>query len=554
MTRRWRTVVGAGLGAALFAGACSGGQSGGEVTTNEPPPDQGGQGQRECEVAEDCREKAENRLTLFTTVQEADVRLDASQCEVQGFIVDSGSFTGPTCECRGGDRSYVLGPAGLGCYVVGRTGNCLFDDTEFTSCDVIDDSACEAPCAELERRVNADIERTVDAELVEFACVATYCRTVLALDGQCFVDNDYEYLDRAYDCALGGEAILAQQDSESTQPSTPQTTPVDTVSAYPEGSSAWVELRASSEHWGGTETARYFGVGAQFYDVIPPGPPPTAVVSDPLEGLDDCGVRGFLDGGAFPEFRNVERAVLHDGDQEHVLEEFDPGSGFYSYGFDLAAAGLDPSVQRSYSFSASGGSFAASIEVPDLVLPEPLSVTTLETAARFDKGALTLTWTGQSAEPLTLQLWIRPRLADYGEPYGIECRMVDDGSFTIPESVLAAAPDGIVSAELRRDRRALVASNGRRISSVVGVLAQHHFALGPACDRQDVMQACLDSAEQQLAAYAECGIEPPALASLCPSYLSESCLGCPEYFECVARVTRCEAQGLTRDSSCSCPQ
>jgi hypothetical protein len=112
----------------------------------------------------------------------------------------------------------MLGPVGLGCYAVGRTGNCLFDDSEFTTCNVDDRDACEAPCAELERRVNADIERTVEAELVAFACIGYYCRTVLSLDGQCFVDNDYDYLDRAHDCALGGEAILAQLETDSARP------------------------------------------------------------------------------------------------------------------------------------------------------------------------------------------------------------------------------------------------------------------------------------------------------------------------------------------------
>jgi hypothetical protein len=209
MARRWRTVVGTGLGAALFVGACSGGQSGGEVTTNEPPAEQGqgGQGAPECEVDEDCRAKAEDRVALASRSSEGDARLSPLRCDLFNGV--------PSCTCQRVNRPYrvyQLGP-GPGCYIVGRTGNCLFGDADFETCQLYERRSCDASCARLEARLNEDAARTVEAELVDFACLGSYCRTVVSLDGRCFVDNEYEYTNRSYDCALDSKAILEQRAS-----------------------------------------------------------------------------------------------------------------------------------------------------------------------------------------------------------------------------------------------------------------------------------------------------------------------------------------------------
>lgn len=208
MVRRWRAFSGAGLCGALLVGACSGGQSGGEVTTNEPEPPPS-QGAPECVVTEDCRARVESQLQGLARPEEPDVRINMSRCMLFG----AGEAYGPACRCQGWDRFYWLGPEGSSCYFLGRTGNCLFAGSEFTACDLYDDSACDAPCAELERRLNEDRAREVATELLEVECVDQHCYSVVSLDGRCYVNNDYTSLNRSYDCALDSSSVLEQRAS-----------------------------------------------------------------------------------------------------------------------------------------------------------------------------------------------------------------------------------------------------------------------------------------------------------------------------------------------------
>jgi hypothetical protein len=86
------------------------------------------------------------------------------------------------------------------------------------------------------------------------------------------------------------------------------------------------------------------------------------------------------------------------------------------------------------------------------------------------------------------------------------------------------------------------------------VQATHRFALGPLCEKPEVVEACLENADATAREYAACNVPPPPLEEQCPDFLATACNGCPEYFACVAQQTRCTDGGLQVDSvGCACP-
>lgn len=120
---------------------------------------------------------------------------------------------------------------------------------------------------------------------------------------------------------------------------------------------------------------------------------------------------------------------------------------------------------------------------------------------------------------------------------------------------MEAAPSGIALAEINRESREAIESGDKKLLAIGSVNRTHHFALGPACERADVLTACQAYADHNRALIEQCGggFEPPPDAETCPAYLAEACAGCVEYYECMIENTRCEPGGLTHYSGCSCP-
>ncbi|MEO7036794.1 MAG: hypothetical protein ABI548_22785, partial [Polyangiaceae bacterium] len=103
-----------------------------------------------------------------------------------------------------------------GCDVAGRSGDCLYGCSEFPGCDPGDATSCQALCADLDARLDADAERTFDAALRSAVCTtdgACGCRSVFRVEDHCYAGQ--AKLDTPYDCALTDEAILAQAFSAS---------------------------------------------------------------------------------------------------------------------------------------------------------------------------------------------------------------------------------------------------------------------------------------------------------------------------------------------------
>ncbi|HKO89986.1 MAG TPA: hypothetical protein VJU61_02475, partial [Polyangiaceae bacterium] len=479
-----------GLGALLQVPSCSGGQSGAELSD----PGGGDPGGSECTRSQ-CEEEALADVQRLSQPSALDVEYAGASCSATSVITESelGTVSGSACECAlAGGGARTIGPVGLGCYLLGHGGECLWGDDEFGGCNINDPNSCDSVCAELEQRQEADAAKSYPAELVYAACGGESgtgdCQSVVSIDGTCYANRDYDRA-RGYDCSLGAVSIL-EQHAEDTRAPEPSLI-LETATPYLPGTDGMLQLTSAQEYWGTAPGPVSFGAYAQFFDVEGQSGQYGDVL-DPLDGVDDCGVTrlGSVGSGANIHLLSVDQATLHEEGRDYALEEFRSSSdSYYAYLFDLSAAGVVPRPLGSYGFSASGGSFAGSIELDGIVLPDTLSLPGLVSTRRLARGALDLTWTGRGQAPLRLLLQIQPTLADIFEPYSVECLMADDGAFTIPASVLDAAPDGTATAYFTRERRRVAESGGKSIQTIASQQVTHRFWLGPACDGSAVMAA-----------------------------------------------------------------
>jgi hypothetical protein len=528
---------------------CLGGQSGAEGPGVEDP---GGElpGTAECAVDVDCLDPLASELESLEQSGLVSVEITGSRCELLSVSTDFESVSGNTCYCDKADGGELtLGPAGLGCHLIGRNGECIFGDADFTTCDPSDADACTAACEEAAGRIETDAARPIATELILSECRESHCESVVSLDGLCYANRGWLF-GRSFDCSLGAEAILQASAEALTLP--PLVPVREDETPYRSGTIGTLRLETSEEWYGSERAYASFGASAQFFEVGAGTGAEQLDVIDPLQGIDDCGVFRQGSAGVSPslDFESVERAVLRDSGIEHALEEFASGTStfpFYSYGVDLLAAGVAPRHGQSYGFAASGGTSGAAIDIDGIVLPEALSLPDLQQLRRTEKGALDLRWEGRGAGPLRASFLFNLSSLE------IECRLRDDGAFQVPAEILDAAPDGFVLASFRRENRSIINSGGQSVQAIAASSATHRFVLGPACDGTASMAACQASADAIATSYTACGVEPPPRATLCPDYLSEACGTCPEYFECLAQGTRCGEAGLSTGSGCSCP-
>lgn len=479
-----------------------------------------------------------------------------ASCEPLSVQSDRGSASGSSCVCYGEDNGSIsVGPRGVGCFALGRAGECLYDDHEFAGCTLGAESAqCEQVCGELGARFARDAARVHETEVLYASCDQNRCRGVLRVDQRCVV---YGAIDsgRSYDCALGAAAILAAHDQDVTPPRPPPAQPgvFTQPSVYREGTLGFVELGVSSYAHGARELERGFGGFAQFFELEGGGTAVSEVV-DPLSGLDDCGVSrmpgGAIVGGPSPRFFRVTSAELRDGDT-HVPFLLTDASNqwFASYGLDLQQH--EPRYGEPYSVRVEGEKLGA-VEL-SITLPESLTITSLTGVERVERGALPLAWTGRNDAPLWLSLSIDEKLADVRYPYRIDCLLRDDGAFTIPAEVLAQAPSGFVTATFSRERAELGGPEGARLLARGKVAATHQFVLGEACPRADVLAACERHAAYVRELAARCGAPPPAESTtFCPAYLAEACGGCSAYYDCASARLECGDGSLVWHSGCAC--
>jgi hypothetical protein len=510
-----------------------------------------GQSPDECSAASDCDPRLADEVLGLRRPVPARASLSDAQCINLGIV---GGAAGPACECRvdGGSGTLAIGPVGGDCFALGRGGDCLWPGRDFDGCQLGQAGACDAICADLEQRLAEDAAKKFDAEAVYDACREHTCHSVVRIGDRCFADGSYAE-GRSYDCALGGEAILAAHDADvmpAEKPPLPETR-----TSYVEGTDGFVQLVSSSRFIGTAPSYSGFGAMAQFA-VIKGSSGAFGDVIDPLEGIDDCGVSKSDGTGVAANIDFYDAAEVSLVDEQAVRPlSLSPAShdDFYQYIAELSEQGIEPRFGQSYGVKVAGGSFGAAFETSALRLPDELVLNELGQTAHFEQKDLRLTWTGSGAQPLYLTLLVSKSPTDLANAYRIDCLIEDDGEFVIPESVLAAAPSGVAQATFTREDRHIEPSGAHSLLLLGQVEVTHEFALGPLCARPDSMTACEVSAEVVRAAYLKCELSPPSVAELCPDYVATSCELCPEYFDCVARSTTCSDVGFTLASGCSCP-
>lgn len=101
----------------------------------------------------------------------------ARRAEAPACVLPPGpSGRGPACSCfwESGGRDDI-GPVGLGCSRLSRTGECLLDPSEFPSCGGSDANACDRVCDALEQRLATDAARSIDIERLGSVCAKGQC-------------------------------------------------------------------------------------------------------------------------------------------------------------------------------------------------------------------------------------------------------------------------------------------------------------------------------------------------------------------------------------------
>lgn len=517
-------------------------------------PSVGGIGAAECTDDATCEASAQNELSALTSSTTNGKMFDSAECIAFGVDTGTSSVSGPACQCNvaGTSGFLAIGPSGLGCYVYGRVGECLFGDKDFSYCELGETTQCTALCTELQRRLDADAARTHTGKVKYATCENYACHNVLEVDGRCYADRSYETA-RDYDCMLSGPEIIAQHKTGTA--TKPMGEVVEDQSWYSPDANGTVEIAVSRQFVGTIGSALYFGAMAQLYMVSGSGEQRADII-DPLEGPDDCGVKRGHSLGTSPrvDFLSVESAVLIDDGDEVPFELTTASNGdYYSYGIELTNLGVAPRFGGKYGFRASGGSFGAPVSVQGIELPEALSFAELERATHLARGPLHLTWTGRNSEPLRLLMYVSPQpLGDV--TYTLECLMHDDGEFEIPDAVMQAVPNGIARAEFYRKKRALLRDGAKAILTFGSVQVTHELAYGDRCESAAVVDACERYADKMQQVYRDCAREAPPLAELCPQDIADACTLCPEYYACLSRTTTCTNNQITTQAGCSCPK
>lgn len=104
---------------------------------------------------------------------------------VVGAGADNGA--GPACQCRfeaGGSLS--VGPRGVPCLARSRTGNCIWEGSEFPGCEIGTRSNCSDFCDQLLERHREDDLRVFETEALGAVCEGFSCKSLARVDDQCF--------------------------------------------------------------------------------------------------------------------------------------------------------------------------------------------------------------------------------------------------------------------------------------------------------------------------------------------------------------------------------
>lgn len=189
----------------MVLGACSGSEAPRErdavpeaADPGNPAPevgDIGGVGAAECQDDAECREVVQREVE-HRSAPPFPRDYGHGQC-VRGDIGLAssgwgGDFGEPSCAC-GEERTIVLlsDTSPHECLWHGRGERCVYRTVEFPGCDLDDADSCNAICADLQARIDADAKIAVDGEVVSARCDRGACAGVLRLEDSCYARSSF---------------------------------------------------------------------------------------------------------------------------------------------------------------------------------------------------------------------------------------------------------------------------------------------------------------------------------------------------------------------------
>jgi hypothetical protein len=184
---------------------CCGGEGGG---------DHDAEGGYQCHEASDCES------LVVTGVEELRSPADeppafVSRCERatlssgpnQALLIGSGDDVLCTCGTANGDVGWLLYGGGSECRVYGRTRQCLYEASAFTTCDPNEPvESCRETCETVASLLADDARRSYEARVRSNRCVSHDCQAVLEIDGICYLNHSK----LPHDCALSDDEIVAE--------------------------------------------------------------------------------------------------------------------------------------------------------------------------------------------------------------------------------------------------------------------------------------------------------------------------------------------------------
>lgn len=159
----------------------------------------------------------------------------------------------PVCECwlhrtrlPGDERAWPEGRPEVVTYPGARQSwcsefartpsGCLYCGSEFPGCSIDDPHSCDAVCADMASRYDAELQKAFSASLRRLSCGDDYtCEFVTEIEGLCYGRNPQRPPLAAFDCALSDAQILARKAEPDTLCPEPAPVACRTASDCPRG-------------------------------------------------------------------------------------------------------------------------------------------------------------------------------------------------------------------------------------------------------------------------------------------------------------------------------
>lgn len=238
-------------------------------------------------------------------------------------------------------------------------------------------------------------------------------------------------------------------DSGSSPTSSQDATWIDVALLdYPEHWSGYVSVGLSSDVG---EPRTQYSASARFAQPGPKGALRSqAVIEDPLEGIEDCGLMrltGVVETPAsFPQLELLDAGDLTVTTPDGTVVPLEFYDSFYTV--DLGDEGFTP-VSEPHHFSATGRELPP-FEVDVSLVPE-FQLETPDPQDGVPSGDTTVVWTGSSDATVRFEIGVFDE-EQLGAAAIVSCEWEDDGEAVLPGTLLDGMPGtGLVVWEMGRE-------------------------------------------------------------------------------------------------------